>query len=308
MPERHRGELPHLSTFLIVTEVGSFTKAARRLGISQPAVSQRIAALEKELGTFLFHRHAGRLVVSAAGKRLLDVARRILALHQEARAGADGAHLNIAGDLIIAASSVPGECYLPELLSGFRECFPDIQVRATIGDSASVTKNIADGDATIGLVGQRAERSSLASEPIGTDSLVLIVGPRHRLADRKSISLNALASESLIIREPGSATRCALENGLVRAGSSLETMRVALEMGSNAAIKDAVKRGLGASFVSAAAVARELNAGELRSIHVRGLALTRTLYAIYLKRIALAPTAFAFLTFLKSHPMRRDRG
>ena len=116
-----------------------------------------------------------------------------------------------------------------------------------------------------------------------------------------------LVREPLIVREPGSGTRCALKKGLERAGSSLDEMTISLEMGSNAAIKDAVRRGLGASFVSRSTVERELSAGELVSVQVRGLVLTRFLYAVYHRRRPLSPAASAFLRFLKAHPLKPDR-
>ena len=301
-------ELPHLATFAAVAERGGFTATAADLGVTQAAVSQRIAALESELRVSLFDRRAGRIALTEAGERLYEFARRILDLHEEARRGLGGFHPSIAGDLPIAASSVPGECYLPALLSSFREQFPEVHVRATVGDSSSVMKDVAKGVAALGLVGKKAEKPSLESEPIGTDTLVLILAPGHPLAGRKSISLAALADEPLIVREPGSGSRCALERGLERAGSSLDAMNVSLEMGSNAAIKDAVKRGLGASFVSRSTVDRELASGELGAVAVRGLALTRYLYAVYHRRRPLSPAASAFLDFLKAHPLKPDRG
>jgi DNA-binding transcriptional LysR family regulator len=300
-------ELPHLSTFVKAAEHGSFTAAASDLGITQAAVSQRIAALEGELRSSLFDRRAGRVALTEAGERLYEVARRILALHAEAREGLGGAHTKVAGDLPIAASSVPGECYLSALLSSFREKFPEVHVRASVSDSESVMKDVAKGEATLGLVGKKAEKKSLESRPIGTDVLVLVLPPSHPLAARKSISLSVLAREPLIIRERGSGTRCALRKSLERVGSSIEEMNVTLEMGSNAAIKDAVRRGLGASFVSRSTVERELSSGELKTIAVRGLVLTRTLYAVFHRRRPLSPAASAFLHFLEANPLKPDR-
>lgn len=296
-------ELPHLATFAKAAEQGSFTVAAVDLGVTQAAVSQRVAALEKELRVSLFNRRAGRITLTEAGDRLYAIARRILDLHERARATLAGFHASISGDLSIAASSVPAECYLPALLSSFRERFPDVHVRASVGDSTSVMKEVAKGLATLGLVGQKAENTSLESVAIGVDTLVMILAPGHRLSRRKSISLAALSREPLIIRESGSGACGALRKGLERAGSSLDEMTISLEMGSNAAIKDAVKRGLGASFVSRSTVARELASGELVSVRVRGLVLSRNLYAIHHRRRPLSPAASAFLRFLKANPL-----
>lgn len=299
-------ELPHLATFVKAAEQGSFTAAGAALGITQAAVSQRIGALENDLRVSLFNRRAGRISLTEAGERLYAFARRILVLHEEAREVLTGIHPCIAGDLPIAASSVPGECYLPALLSSFREEFPGVHVRATVGDSCSVIKDIARGEAMLGLVGQMAEQATLDSQPVGTDTLVLILPPGHPWADGKRIALKALAEEPLILREPGSGSRHALEKALKRAGSSLEAMNVTLEMGSNSAIKDAVKRGLGVSFVSRSTVEREIVSGELETVSVRGLVLTRYLYAVFHRRRPLSPAASAFLHFLKTHPLTAE--
>jgi DNA-binding transcriptional LysR family regulator len=300
-------ELPHLATFARAAERGGFTAAAADLGVTQAAVSQRIAALEKALRVSLFDRRAGRIALTEAGERLYGYARRILDLHEEAREGLSGVQPGVSGDLPIAASSVPGECYLPALLSSFHDTFPGVHVRASVSDSNSVMKQVARGEATLGLVGQKAEKPALASEPIGTDTLALILAPAHPLAGRKSLSLKALAKEPLIIREPGSGTLCALKKGLERAGSSLDAMNVTLEMGSNAAIKDAVKRGLGVSFVSRSVIERELCSGELKAVAIRGLVLTRYLYVVCHRRRPLSPAASAFLHFVKAHPLKPDR-
>src|SRR5262249_5359176 len=179
-------ELPHLATFARAAERGSFTGAAADLGVTQAAVSQRIAALEKELRVSLFNRRAGRITLTEAGEKLYALAQRILDLHEQAREKLGGFHPGISGELQIAANSGPAECYLPALLSAFRAEYPEVLVRASVGDSSSVMKDVAKGLAALGLVGQKAVSPSLQSEPIGTDTLALILSPSHPLAGRRS--------------------------------------------------------------------------------------------------------------------------
>src|SRR5262249_47243274 len=143
---------------------------------------------------------------------------------------------------------------------------PQVHVRATVSDSGSVLWEVEKGKASLGLVGQKAERPSLEARPIGSDSLVLIVPSGHPWAIRRAISLDALAGEPLIIRESGAGSRCALEKCLDRAGASLAGLRAALELGSNTAIKDAVKCGLGVAFFSRLCVKGELGSRNLRAI------------------------------------------
>jgi DNA-binding transcriptional LysR family regulator len=296
-------ELPHLATFASAAERGSFTAAAAALGITQAAVSQRIAVLEGELRVALFDRRAGKIALSEAGQRLYEYAHQILGLHQQARTELGGFHPAVSGDLPIAASSVPGECFLPALLSAFHANYPQVRVRARVGDSSSVIKDVEAGRASLGLIGQKAEKPALETRSIGRDSLVLIVPPGHLWATRRSIALHALIGEPLIIRESGSGTRCALEKSLERAGTSLADLNIALELGSNAAIKGAVKRGLGVAFLSRFAVQRELDSRELRVVSVRGLCLARHFYLVYHRRRPLSPAATALMHFVAAHPI-----
>ncbi len=288
-------------------ERGGFTAAATDLGITQAAVSQRIAALEKELRVSLFDRRAGRTSLTEAGQRLYEYARRIMGLHEEARRDLGGFHPAVSGDLSIAASSVPGEYFLPALLSAFQEQFPQVRVRATVSDSGSVLKDVEKGRATVGLVGQKTDNPSLDFRPIGSDSLVLITSCEYHSARRKTISLKDLSGEKLIIRESGSGSRGVLEKSLERAGTSLDALNVTLELGSNAAITDAVKRGLGVAFLSHTAVRRELESKELRTVAVTGLDLTRQFYVVFDRRRPLSPAALVFLHTLEAHPIQAGR-
>lgn len=296
-------ELPHIATFAMVAEHGSFTAAATTLGITQAAVSQRIAILEGELRISLFDRRSGRISLTEAGQRLYEYARKILDLHAEGRASLGGFHPPVTGDLLIAASSIPGECFLPALLSAFQAKHPQVHVRATVSDSSSVIKDVERGKAALGLIGQKPEKSSLEARTIGTDSLVLVVGSGHPWANRRVVALDSLADEPLIIREFGSGSRYTLEKSLEQAGSSLASLNISLELGSNAAIKDAVKRGLGVAFLSRLAVERELDAKELRAVTVRGLRLRRSFYLVYHRRRPLSPAASVFVHFVESHPI-----
>ncbi len=300
-------ELPHLATFVVAAEQGSFTTAAAALGITQAAVSQRISILERELRISLFNRRSGKIALTEAGQRLYAYARQILDLHQQARTSLTGAHPAVSGDLSIAASSVPGEYFLPSLLSAFDAEHPEVHVRATVSDSGLVLKDIEKGRATLGLVGRKTENPNLEYRTIGSDSLVLIVHSTHPSVGRKTVSLKALKSERLIIREPGSGSRCALEQGLARAGTSLAALNVTLELGSNAAIKDAVKRGLGVAFLSQRAVKKELLSSELHTLTVKGVDLDRDFYVVFNRRRPLPPAAAAFLHFIETHPIEPDR-
>ncbi len=296
--ELKKSELPHLSTFVRVAELGSFTATAAELGMSQAAVSQRIALLEKELSVSLFDRGAGRIRLSESGRRIYAYARQIIELHRAARRALGGRPAPVSGDLQLAASSVPGECVLPSLLSSFHDRYPGVHVRATVGDSESALSDVEKGNATLGLVGRKSSGSHLEYRPLGADCLVLVVPPRHRWASPGTIALADLRGEPLILREPGSGSRSVLLEGLERAGLPASSLNVTLELGSNAAIKDAVGRGLGVSFLSRMALRKELDTAELLRVEVGGLDLERSFHLVFDRRRPLPRPANAFLDFV----------
>jgi DNA-binding transcriptional LysR family regulator len=291
--------LPHLETFAEAAESGSFTAAARVLGLTQAAVSQRIQALEQLLGVALFERHGGRVLLTEAGRRLHDYAQRILALHREAVHEVTGRRPPLTGELSLAASSVPGEYLLPELLARFRERHPHVQVRATVTDSAQVLHRVEQGEAHLGLVGGKADNPHLEFRCFACDRLVLVVPAGHPWARRKRITLEQLCEQPLILREAGSGSRWCLEQALARAGKSVGDLRVALELGSNEAIKEAVPRGLGLAVLSTHAVEQEVEAGRLHALQVAGLPLVRQMFVVWDRRRALPIPARLFLDLLQ---------
>src|SRR5262249_37893424 len=134
--------LPHLETFVEAAERGSFTAAARVLRITQAAVSQRIQQLEAEVKVALFHRVGGRIGLTDAGRLLHSFAQRIRALEGEARAALKGIKPNVTGELIIAASTVPGEHLLPPILTAFRRKFPLIKLVVRVSDTDTVVRDV----------------------------------------------------------------------------------------------------------------------------------------------------------------------
>ena len=244
--------------------MSSFTAAAKILGLTQAAVSQRIGALEKTLDVPLFRRQGGRVLLTAAGQRLYDYVQQILALHREARQEIAGQKPSISGELLLGASTVPGEHLLPALLSIFHQRFPGIQVKAEISDSMKVIAQVERGQVSLGLVGRKADNPHLEFRHFATDRMVLVVPPNHAWCRRKQVSFRQLCQQPLVLREAGSGLRHCFEKQLARLGKSLRDLQIALELGSNEAIKEAVLRGLGVAILSSYAVAKERKAGVLR--------------------------------------------
>src|SRR5438552_4644387 len=144
--ERHLDPpLPYLETFAKVAELASFTLAAKELGLTQAAISQRVHALEQALDTALFDRQPGKTAMTEAGQRLYLFAQRILALHHEAITQVTGRSAPLTGELALAASSIPGEHLLPAILAEFGREHPGVRVRVSVTDSLAVAKAVAEG-------------------------------------------------------------------------------------------------------------------------------------------------------------------
>jgi DNA-binding transcriptional LysR family regulator len=296
--------LPHLETFARAAELGSFTAAARDLGMTQSAVSQRLSALARELGTPLFRRERGQLLLTDAGRRLHEYARRILDLHRDARAEVTGRTTPLSGQLTLAASSVPGEHLLPSVLSAFHKKHPHVQVRVGVTDTRAVLRQVEQGRADLGLVGGKSDNPSLEFRSFACDRMALIVPAGHPWARRKRVTLDQLAGQPLVLREAGSGSRWCLEEALRGAGRSLGDLTVAAELGSNESIKEAVASGLGVAVLSTQSVKRELRDGTLKSLEVTDLPLRRDMYVVRDRRRVLSIPAQLFLDVLDPCPKK----
>lgn len=290
--------LPHLDTFAEAAERGSFSAAARHLGVSQAAVSQRIQQLETALRTPLFRREGGRANLTEAGRSLHGYARRILDLIDEARAAVTGTPGRLTGELLLAASSVPGQFFLPPLLAAFRRTYPGVQVRVSVSDSDAVLRDVEHGRAHLGLVGAAGEGPHLEFTRFAGDELVVVVRPGHPWGRRRQVRPADLAAQPLVQREPGSGSRRALEQSLERAGVPAASLNVVLELGSSEAIAGAVAEGVGVAVLSARAVEKEVRAGRLRTLRVAGVPLMRDLFAVRDRRRVLSAPAQQFLGLL----------
>jgi len=300
---RDGAQLPHLETFSKAAELGSFTGAAKALRLTQAAVSQRIHALESALGTPLFRRRGGRVLLTEAGRTLYDYAQRILDLHREARREVTGHETAEARELLLAASSIPGDHLLPVILSVFHQIHPNIQVRATVGDSVAVMSQVERGEVSLGLAGSKSDSPNLEFRHLASDRMILVVPATHPWAKRRRVSLKQLSGQPLILREVGSGLRHCFEKSLERAGRSLNDFQVVLELGSNESIKESVLRGIGVAVLSAYAVGKELRAGHLIALDVGDLRCDREMYVVLDRRRVLPLTARVFLNFLETNPL-----
>ena len=300
-------QLPYLETFSKAAELSSFTGAAKVLTLTQAAVSQRIQALEKTLGKPLFKRQSGRVLLTPQGQKLYEYSQRIMDLHREARREIAGAEVPLTGELLLAASSIPGEHLLPTLLSVFGKKHPHIRVRVTVSDSVDVMSQVERGAVGLGLVGRRADNPDLEFRYLASDRMVMVVPRGHALSKRRRVSVKQLSRYPLVLREAGSGLRHCFEKALERAGQSVSDLQIALEFGSNEAIKRAVLRRVGIAILSIYAVQKELKAGQLRAVEVSDLHCNREMFVVRDKRRVVSIAARLFLTFLETHPIQPER-
>jgi DNA-binding transcriptional LysR family regulator len=301
-------DLRHLYTFIATAEHQNFTRAAESLSLTQAAVSKQIGQLEVDLGVRLFERRGRTATLTDAGRKLHEYARRILDLVGEARREVAGEMSAVSGTLRIAASSVPAESLLPELLADFRIAQPGVQAVVSVSDSEASAMAVGTGKADVGLVGELPHDSDLTVRPVAEDELVLVAPAGHDLSKRKSFAVKQLTDQPLIIREPGSASRHCVEQHLEAVGIVPSDLNIVMEANSNESIRAAVERGAGVAFQSRLGVRREIEAGRLVTIKLRGLRILRQLYAITNKRRAQPATLGAFLEFLdENRPRRKTR-
>jgi DNA-binding transcriptional LysR family regulator len=258
-------DLQKLRIFVAIAQSGSFTRAAEQLLLTQPTVSQQLAALEAQIGVALLERQPRRVHLTAAGAALLPYARRLLALANEgARAARDAAGL-ADRTLRLGVGNVLAVYLLPDVLRRYRALHPDVLMRITTGNSADLLESVAQGEIELALVGSPAIHAQAESTPFMHDRLVIVVAPDDLWAGRTSATLAELRERTLLTREPGSALHASVERLL---GAETLAGDNVIVLGETEAIKRSVEAGLGVALIQGIAVRREVEAGALWSLQL----------------------------------------
>lgn len=288
----------HLRTLVEVVEHGSFSAAARVLGVSQPAVTMQLQALEAELGVTLLDRKYRKVELTEAGRALLPHARRILHDMQTVRSEIEGLSDVVSGRLLLSASTTPGQYVLPRLLGGFLARNPRVSVALSVGDTGEVLDAIESGAAHLGMTGAVVRGRKVHFEELGTDDLVMICAPGHPFASATGLKLARAVEAPFIMRETGSGTRLVTENVLRTAGVDPGDLNVVTELGTGEAIVNAVEGGMGVSVVSAWVADKALRLGSVSLVPVAEFPVSRPLFAVS-PRTTLTHAAAAFLEYLR---------
>jgi DNA-binding transcriptional LysR family regulator len=292
--------LSQLRTFCSVARLNSFSRAAEKLHLTQPAVSAQVVALEDYLKVKLFDRIGKKISLSEPGRVVLEAAEEILervaALDREL---ADLVELK-AGRVTIGASQVVGVYLLPELLARFRGDYPGIALDVRVESARRIVDMLLEGEIDVGLIGEGAPIADerIAVKPVLRDELVLIVPANHVFAEMRSIPPASLAQMPFVLPRRDSASSESLLEQLAAEGIRPDTV---MELGNIGAVKRAVEAGLGIAIVSRIAVAHELEDGRLRTVRLKGMKLERQISLCWYQDRPFSKSTEAFIAFVNGH-------
>jgi DNA-binding transcriptional LysR family regulator len=286
-----------LAAFCAVVDRKSFSQAAEQLGVTQPAVSLQIRSLEKRLGERLLDRSGRRVEPTEAGVRLYRSAQRMLALEQQLLEEVSGDD-ELRGRLEIGCSTGPGATVLPLLLCEFQAENPGVAISLSVNDTLHVIDLVAERRLELGVVGAAPRHRAVTFEPFFQDEIVLAVPPKHRLVG-KTVALDELRSETLILMQEGAGVRQMVEDELRSAGLRLRDLDVKLELGLQESVKAAVAAGHGVTFISRSSIEPELAAGTLAAASVEGLTPTREISLVRSTGRTPSRVAEAFVGFAR---------
>jgi LysR family transcriptional regulator, low CO2-responsive transcriptional regulator len=293
--------LTQLRSFLAVVETGSVTAAAEELYVTQPSVSAAVSALSKELGVELIERVGRSVQPSAAGKAFAPYAAHVIGLLEQGGRAAREAAGTAARELRIAAVTTAAEHIVPQLVREFSAHHPELTLTIDVGNRERVFRRIASHQADVAIGGRPPADGLLSGEAFLDNPILLITAPGDPLARRRSVPVEELGVRPWLLREPGSGTRTMTEEFLARH----ELTPPMLTMGSNGAIKQAARAGLGVSLQSRAATALELKHGLLDTISVREPLPKRQWFALWPSTGPLREPVREFLDFVTSASAKR---
>lgn len=289
--------LDQLETLVVLARCGSFTRAARELHLSQPAVSRHVQKLEQELGVSLLTRRRGRIELSDAGERVRSYAEEVVGGHGRLVSDLSHEPSRLTGELRIVASTTPGEFLVPGLVSAFTASHPRVSPRIEIADSTEVAAQLRVRRSDVGFSGVKVTGRDLQYRPIATDEIVLAVPADHPFAARRTVELGELAGQPFLTRESGSGTHLSFLALLAERGLEAPRYRTAMVLSNTAAIVSAVAGGYGIGLVSCLALQRRGSGGPV-AVRIAGLALTRSLYLVVERDRPLPASPAAFVEWV----------
>lgn len=293
-------DFKQLESFVTIAKLKSFSKAADKLYLTQPTISNHIHLLEKELGTILFNRTNKNITLTRAGDILYEYAISILNKKEHAYFSLNEFKGKIEGILEISSSSIPELYYLTDMIHAFSKKYPDVKYSLMKYDTRQVTEKILNGDIDFGIVGAKSDAAQLEYLDIMDDEIALVTPANGPLSKLEHVTADAIATLPLVLREDGSGTRSAVMKFLASNAIDLDNLNIVAEVESNETIKRFVELGLGVSFVSKRSIEREVAEGRLNSLTIDGNWISRKFYFVYHKKRVLSPLSETFKNFILS--------
>lgn len=286
--------LQQLRLYEAVTRLGSFTRAAEELCITQPAVSIQIKRLEEQIGLVLFEHVGKKIFPTAAGKVTYDASLDILSRIEDLKMSVEELKGDVKGSLQVSVVTT-AKYFLPNLLGEFLQQYPDVEPKLKFTNRARVVERLMNNEDDFVMMGQVPEDDNLETYPFINNILGVVAPSDHPLANKKNISLKELAQHRFLNREIGSGTRYVFDQLLNERNVKIEPY---MELGSSEALKQAVMAGLGIAVLSLHSVQLEMSVNKLTVLDVEGFPLKRRWYAVHLKGKKLSLVARTFLEFI----------
>ena len=287
--------LQKLRILIAVANEGKFSKAGDKLGITQPAVSLQVKELEIFLGASIFERISTGVKPTELGQQLIIYARQILSLTLDLENSARQYSNLELGSLNVGASSTPGDYILPMIIKDFHSSYPGINITLSITNTETVINQLIERKIDIGVGGKENTLPEIQSFELDKDDIIIVSPPKLAEAFAGK-NLQDIANLALVFREKGSATRTVAEDYLKQKGIALKNI---LELGSNEAVKSAVKYGAGSAMLSRHAVKEDLDAGHLCKIEHDDWDCSRNLYVYQIAKSITTPAHSKFINSLE---------
>lgn len=302
-------DIKELEAFACVVEKGSFSRAAEALYLTQPTISAHVASLERKLNIKLLVRTTKEIYPSDAGNLLYEYAREILRLRTSAVQAIQAFSKEMKGTINVAASTIPGQYYLPKLIQSFRTSYPDINFSLQILDSTEVAEQIATRKAEIGFAGTAINLPKCVYQVMAEDRLVIITPntPRYQSYVATGFPVRQLTRETFISREAGSGTRLETEAFLKEMGVNVKELRTAVEVRSTESIKQMVSEGLGIAVISRSACEDYCQFKKILAFNFDNVNLRRKLYLVRHKNSILSPIAQVFYDYAAAYHIQRGK-
>lgn len=293
-------DLRQLETFVEVSNLKSFSKAAKKLYIAQPTVTSHVQNLEKELGTILINRSGKNMTLTEAGDLLYKYAINIINTCEMAKFQLASYKGEVQGHLNIFSSSIPRKYILPNILKEFTLKYPNVTFSLINKDSKGVVKSILNGDSDFGIVGAKYPSKNLNYIEIIEDKLLLTT-PNNSKFPQKNYSYldkDVILKEKIIFREDGSGTRKLLERELEKNNINKELLNIVAYIEDTETIKKLIFLKVGISFLSQRAILEELNTEKFKVFNIKDFNLNRKFYFTYHKNRQLSPLSETFKNFI----------